>query len=166
MEGTQNGDAEGVNRDLLEQQICFRVYVASNLVTRLYRLHLDAMGLTYPQYLVMLILWETELQSVSQLGDRLYLDSGTLTPLLKRLEAAGLVVRRRDTIDERRVLIALTETGRALRERADAMLRALEGETCLLPGDLDVLGEQLDRYIWDLSAQLGTQGRVDAPPVD
>ena len=114
----------------------------------------------------MLILWETELQSVSQLGDRLYLDSGTLTPLLKRLEAAGLVVRRRDTIDERRVLIALTEIGRALRERADAMLRALEGETCLLPGDLDVLGEQLDRYIWDLSAQLGTQGRVDAPPVD
>ena len=94
MEGTQNGDAEGVNRVLLEQQICFRVYVASNLVTRLYRLHLDAMGLTYPQYLVMLILWETELQSVSQLGDRLYLDSGTLTPLLKRLEAAGLVVRR------------------------------------------------------------------------
>ena len=66
MEGTQNGDAEGVNRVLLEQQICFRVYVASNLVTRLYRLHLDAMGLTYPQYLVMLILWETELQSVSR----------------------------------------------------------------------------------------------------
>ncbi|MYL96402.1 MarR family transcriptional regulator [Novosphingobium sp. FGD1] len=156
MEATRNGDADGSSRLLLERQVCFRLYVASNLVTRLYRQHLDAMGLTYPQYLVMLILWEVEPQSVGQLGERLHLDSGTLTPLLKRMETAGLVQRRRDTADERRVLVALTETGRALRGRADAMLEALAQETCLSPGDFDELGQQLDQYISDLEEQLGT----------
>lgn len=145
---------------LLERQICFRLYAASNLVTRLYRPHLEAMGLTYPQYLVMLILWETEPRSVSQLGERLYLDSGTLTPLLKRLQAAGLVVRRRDTADERRVFIHLTEAGRALRKRADEMLRAMKEETCLSSADFDLLGAQLDRYIDGVSDQLNGRGRV------
>lgn len=147
MEGTQNGDAEGVNRVLLEQQICFRVYVASNLVTRLYRLHLDAMGLTYPQYLVMLILWETELQSVSQLGDRLYLDSGTLTPLLKRLEAAGLVARERDTRDERQLAVRLTERGAALRAEAEKVPAAVAARLGMGLDELAALRDDLTRVI-------------------
>lgn len=103
---------------LLDRQVCFPLYAATNLITRLYGPVLSAIGLTYPQYLVMLVLWEEEPQTVGALGARLYLDSGTLTPLLKRMEAAGLVTRQRDPQDERRVLIALTPKGRALREDA------------------------------------------------
>lgn len=102
----------------LEWQLCFPLYAASNLLTRLYRPALDDLGLTYPQYLVMLVLWETDRQSVGQIGRRLYLDSGTLTPLLKRMETNGLVARRRDADDERRVLITLTKAGDALRTAA------------------------------------------------
>jgi MarR family transcriptional regulator, organic hydroperoxide resistance regulator len=103
---------------LLDRQVCFPLYAATNLLGRLYRPVLEELGLTYPQYLVMLVLWEHEPQTVGALGERLYLDSGTLTPLLKRMEAAALVVRQRDKQDERRVLITLTEQGRALRARA------------------------------------------------
>ncbi|MDQ0313955.1 MarR family winged helix-turn-helix transcriptional regulator [Amorphus orientalis] len=102
----------------LDRQVCFPLYAATNLITRLYRPVLAKLGLTYPQYLVMLVLWEAAPQSVGGLGEKLYLDSGTLTPLLKRLEQAGLVSRRRDPEDERRVLVDLTEKGAAL--RADA----------------------------------------------
>lgn len=102
----------------LDQQLCFPLYAASNLITRLYRPLLAEIGLTYPQYLVMLVLWESAPQSVGALGERLHLDSGTLTPLLKRMEAAGLVDRKRDSGDERRVLIALTPKGADLREAA------------------------------------------------
>lgn len=103
----------------LDQQLCFPLYAASNLMTRLYRPLLDELGLTYPQYLVMLVLWEASPSTVSALGERLRLDSGTLTPLLKRLEAAGLVRRTRDAADERRVLVSLTDNGRALRDQAE-----------------------------------------------
>jgi DNA-binding MarR family transcriptional regulator len=102
----------------LDRQMCFPLYAASNLLTRLYRPILAELGLTYPQYLVMLLLWEGAPRSVSALGEKLYLDSGTLTPLLKRMEAAGLVTRRRDPEDERRVLIDLTSKGDALRAEA------------------------------------------------
>ena len=102
----------------LDRQLCFPLYAASNLMTRLYRPVLAQLGLTYPQYLAMLVLWEADPVSVGDLGGRLHLDSGTLTPLLKRLEASGLVTRKRDTQDERRVLIGLTTEGRALREKA------------------------------------------------
>lgn len=103
---------------LLDNQLCFALYSASLAMTRLYKPLLDALGLTYPQYLALLVLWERDGVTVSDLGDRLSLDSGTLTPLLKRLEAAGLVSRLRDAADERRVLIRLTAEGRALRARA------------------------------------------------
>ena len=103
---------------LLDRQICFPLYAATNLIGRLYRPVLDQLDLTYPQYLVMLVLWEREPQTVGALGARLYLDSGTLTPLLKRMQVAGLVDRRRDAQDERRVLISLTDKGRALRALA------------------------------------------------
>jgi len=103
----------------LDNQLCFALYGAANRMTRLYRPMLDAMGLTYPQYLAMLVLWEKSPQTVGALGDALDLDSSTLTPLLKRLEAGGLVERRRDPEDERRVIVALTDKGRALRDQAE-----------------------------------------------
>ena len=92
----------------LDNQVCFSLYSASLAMTKLYKPLLDPLGLTYPQYLVMLVLWETDDVSVSTLGERLSLDSGTLTPLLKRLEAAGLVKRARSAEDERRVQVSLT----------------------------------------------------------
>lgn len=103
----------------LDNQLCFALYRASHSVVRAYKTELDQLGLTYPQYLVMLALWQTdEPQGVGQLGDLLGLDSGTLTPVLRRLEQRGLVVRRRDEHDERRRLIGLTDDGRDLRALA------------------------------------------------
>ncbi|HYP83524.1 MarR family transcriptional regulator [Variovorax sp.] len=102
----------------LDNQLCFAVYSASLAMTRLYKPLLEPLGLTYPQYLVMLVLWEQDGLMVSELGHRLSLDSGTLTPLLKRLEASGFVDRRRDASDERRVHIHLSPAGRRLKSRA------------------------------------------------
>jgi len=102
----------------LDNQLCFAVYSASLAMTRLYKPLLEKLGLTYPQYLVLLVLWERDGLTVSELGERLSLDSGTLTPLLKRLEAGGLVARIRDTADGRRVHVSLTAAGRRLKARA------------------------------------------------
>jgi MarR family transcriptional regulator, organic hydroperoxide resistance regulator len=112
----------------LDVQLCFPLYAATRAVTRAYTDLLDESGLTYPQYLTMLALWEApEPLTVGDLGKRLRLDSGTLTPLLKRLEAAGHVVRRRDTGDERRVLLEVTPQGRRLRDQvAEVPLRLAE----------------------------------------
>jgi DNA-binding MarR family transcriptional regulator len=103
---------------LLDNQLCFALYSASLAMTKLYKPLLDELGLTYPQYLVMLVLWEGDRLMVSELGQRLCLDSGTLTPLLKRMESTGLVSRMRDAEDERRVRIQLTAAGRKLKARA------------------------------------------------
>ena len=105
----------------LDNQVCFALYSASLAMTKLYKPLLDQIGLTYPQYLVMLVLWEQDGVTVSELGERLFLDSGTLTPLLKRLEAQGQIARLRDVQDERRVRITLTSQGRALRDQAEAI---------------------------------------------
>lgn len=102
----------------LDDQVCFALYAASRAVTSLYRPLLDALGLTYPQYLVMLVLWEQGSSQVKDLGAALSLDSGTLSPLLKRLEKLGFVRRERRTDDERSVSITLTDEGAALREKA------------------------------------------------
>ncbi|ACL59630.1 MarR family winged helix-turn-helix transcriptional regulator [Methylobacterium nodulans] len=102
----------------LASQICFAVYSAAHAFNRIYKPLLDSLGLTYPQYLVLLVLWEEDGQTMKAIGQRLYLDSGTLTPLMKRLEIAGLVRRARDESDERLMRITLTETGRALRHKA------------------------------------------------
>ncbi|MBF0679774.1 MAG: MarR family transcriptional regulator [Devosia sp.] len=108
--------------------LCFAVYSAGHAFTRFYKPRLDALDLTYPQYLVLLVLWEKDDITVKGLGDRLFLDSGTITPLVKRLEARGLVVRRRDEDDERQVRITLTEAGRALEDKAMSIpLAAAEG---------------------------------------
>jgi DNA-binding MarR family transcriptional regulator len=102
----------------LDNQICFAVYSAAHAFNRVYKPLLDRLGLTYPQYLVMLVLWERDDVAVRDIGEKLFLDSGTLTPLLKRLEAAHLVKRTRSSQDERQVLIALTPQGHALKEKA------------------------------------------------
>ena len=99
----------------LDDQLCFALYAASRAVTARYRPMLDELGVTYPQYLVLMLLWEEDGQTVGQLGSRLALDSGTLSPLLKRLTAAGLVTRHRRADDERSVSVRLTDAGRALR---------------------------------------------------
>lgn len=102
----------------LDDQLCFALYAASRTMTARYRPLLDELGLTYPQYLVMLVLWEERRATVSRIGHRLRLESGTLSPLLKRLETAGLVYRERDTRDERSVVIGLTRAGQGLHRRA------------------------------------------------
>ena len=102
----------------LENQLCFPLYASAKEVVRLYKPFLDEIGLTYTQYIAMLALWERDGLSVKELGEQLYLDSGTLTPLLKKMESQGLVRRSRNARDERSVTITLSEQGKALRERA------------------------------------------------
>lgn len=134
----------------LDNQFCFALYSASLAMTKAYKPHLDNLGLTYPQYLAMLVLWQENDLLVKDIGARLFLDSGTLTPLLKRLETAGLLTRARDEKDERQVRIALTPEGRALRRRARDIprqvmrasgqsaqtLRLLRNQLALLRGNL------------------------------
>ena len=119
---------------LLDNQLCFALYSTSLAMTKLYKPMLEELGLTYPQYLAMLVLWERDGLMVSELGDRLSLDSGTLTPLLKRLETAGLVARIRAVQDERRVHITLTSAGRKLKARAQKIPGCiLNASQCSLP---------------------------------
>ena len=113
----------------LENQVCFPLYAFSREVTQLYKPLLDELGLTYPQYLVMLILWEEKEQTVNQIGEKLYLDSGTLTPLLKRMEQKGIINRKRSTADERVVVVSTTDLGAGMMDRAtcipDQLIAAL-----------------------------------------
>jgi MarR family transcriptional regulator, organic hydroperoxide resistance regulator len=128
---------------LLDNQLCFALYSTSLAMTKLYKPLLDELGLTYPQYLVMLVLWEEDGPMVSELGERLFLDSGTLTPLLKRLESAGLVARVRDTQDERRVHITLTAAGRKLKARAQKIPGCVRTASQCSLGELMQLKQQL-----------------------
>ena len=120
-------------RDLLrlDAELWFALYSASLAMTKVYKPLLDGLGLTYPQYLVMMALWEHDNRTVGELGEQLFLDSGTLTPLLKRMEASGWVGRERARDDERRVVVTLTPAGRALRERAMEVPRAIAGASAL-----------------------------------
>lgn len=127
----------------LDRQLCFALYGAAQRMTRLYRPLLDALGLTYPQYLAMLVLWETSPRTVGAMGDALDLDSSTLTPLLKRLEAGGLIDRRRDPKDERRVIVALTDKGLALRDRALSIPEQIFCQVGLPLDELITLREKL-----------------------
>jgi DNA-binding MarR family transcriptional regulator len=127
----------------LDNQLCFAVYSASLAMTKLYKPLLEKLKLTYPQYLVMLVLWERDGLMVSELGERLSLDSGTLTPLLKRLEANGLVARIRDVADERRVHVNLTAAGRRLKARAAGVPACLMAATQCSVEELVALTQQL-----------------------
>ncbi|HKU34044.1 MAG TPA: MarR family transcriptional regulator [Paenarthrobacter sp.] len=129
----------------LNRQVCFALYSASKAATAVYRPVLEGLGLTYPQYLVMLVLWEDEPRSVRELGAELGLDSGTLSPLLKRLESLGFVERRRSAEDERRVEVHLTEAGNALSEQAQAVPRRLADAAGLSADELAQLHDTLGR---------------------
>lgn len=129
----------------LDNQLCFAVYSASLAMTKLYKPLLDKIGLTYPQYLVMLVLWERDRLMVSELGEKLSLDSGTLTPLLKRLEVNGMVARIRDVEDERRVRISLTAAGRKLKVRAASVPACLLAASQCSIDDLVSLTQQVQQ---------------------
>ena len=127
----------------LDDQLCFALYAASRAVTGVYQPQLEALGLTYPQYLVLLVLWEHDGARVSGIGERLHLDSATLTPLLKRLEARGLVERRRSQVDERVVEIFLTARGKRLKTRAASVPKRLAQQARLPLAELQRLRDSL-----------------------
>lgn len=129
----------------LDQQLCFALYSTSLAMTKLYKPLLAPLGLTYPQYLALLVLWERDGLGVGELGERLFLDSGTLTPLLKRMEAAGWIKRERDSADERRVVVKLTTEGRALRQKAKSVpLRLGQAMQCDV-NDINSLTQRLQQ---------------------
>ena len=130
----------------LNNQLCFALYSTSLAMTKMYKPMLDAIGLTYPQYLVMLVLWEEDGLTVSEIGERLFLDSGTLTPLLKRVEAAGLLARQRDTEDERRVRVKLTAAGNSLRAKATDIPLCVQDITGCPLLELISLGENIKTF--------------------
>jgi DNA-binding MarR family transcriptional regulator len=139
----------------LDNQICFAVYSAAHAFNRVYKPLLDRLSLTYPQYLVMLALWERDGVAVKDIGERLYLDSGTLTPLLKRLEAAGLVKRTRSSADERQVLIDLTPQGHALKEKARAVPQSILDASDCSVAELVALKSEIVSLRDRLNAALG-----------
>jgi MarR family transcriptional regulator, organic hydroperoxide resistance regulator len=140
---------------LLGNQLCFAIYSTAHAFNRVYKPLLKRLGLTYPQYLVMLVLWERDGLPVKDIGERLFLDSGTLTPLLKRLEAAEIIKRTRSTEDERQVLIALTSRGQALRERARAVPQAILAASACSLTELSAMKNELVALRDRLNAALG-----------
>jgi DNA-binding MarR family transcriptional regulator len=154
MEANDIPTREGRRTPTLDDQLCFALYSTGLAMNKVYRKVLRRLDLTYPQYLVMLVLWEQDEQTVSEIGARLFLDSATLTPLLKRLEAAGLVSRTRSPADERQVVIALSPAGRALEGEASAIYDDVLCATGCAPDELAVLKRQLDT----LRGKLGDRG--------
>lgn len=140
----------GATRLRLDNQLCFALYSSSLAMTRIYTRLLAPLGLTYPQYLVLLVLWEHDGRGVGELGERLFLDSGTLTPLLKRMESTGLLRRARAVDDERRVNVHLTDAGSALRHEARSVLRDLAAAVSC--SEAVIAG--LTRQLKDLRSQL------------
>lgn len=140
---------------LLGNQICFAVYSTAHAFNRVYKPLLDRLGLTYPQYLVMMVLWERDGVPLKDIGEKLFLDSGTLTPLLKRMEAANLIKRTRSTEDERQVLIALTPQGHALREKARSVPEGILANSACSVGELFEMKNELLALRDKLNAALG-----------
>ncbi|WP_104668539.1 MarR family winged helix-turn-helix transcriptional regulator [Ensifer adhaerens] len=138
-------DTDNIDDDklALDSFLCFAVYSANHAFTRIYKPLLESLDLTYPQYLVMVLLWEKDDQTVGGLGERLFLESSTLTPLLKRLEAAGYIARVRDKADERQVRVQLTDMGKALRRKAISVPRDLTEATKLGSEDLERLRAEI-----------------------
>ncbi|CAO4180911.1 MarR family winged helix-turn-helix transcriptional regulator [Methylorubrum aminovorans] len=136
---------------LLDNQLCYALYAAAHRMTKSYRPMLERMGLTYPQYLVLLVLWETDGITVSEIGRRLRLDSGTLTPVLKRLETSGLLNRSRRQSDEREVEIALTDQGRAMRSEAVAVRQSVMCQLNMSEPEIQAMRADLNALIENLS---------------
>ena len=145
----------------LSDQLCFATYAAAHAFTRVYKPLLDPLGLTYPQYLVMLVLWEQENLTVKEIGERLYLDSGTLTPLLKRLQSAGLVERTRDAKDERQVRITLTAKGRELHGPVKQAWDQVVCAVGLPQTELEALKAQIHTLRKTLNASVDERDAVD-----
>lgn len=143
----------------LDEQLCFALYAASRAMTGVYRPGLDRVGLTYPQYLVMIVLWEHRSISVSELSDRLQLSTGTLSPLLKRLETAELLTRRRRADDERLVQLTVTPAGMALLEKTDAMRAGMPEAMGLTPPEIVELRDRLT----NLTDQLRAAAAAESP---
>lgn len=127
----------------LDNQLCFAIYGAAHAFNRAYKPLLEPLGLTYPQYLVMMVLWEEDAQAVKAIGERLGLDSGTLSPLLKRLQQTGYVARARSPDDERQVIISLTETGAALQQKAVDVMQSIGIATGCSIEEIDSMRERL-----------------------
>ncbi|MGE7603515.1 MarR family winged helix-turn-helix transcriptional regulator [Peribacillus sp. NPDC097675] len=136
----------------LENHLCFSLYACSRAILRLYRPYLDELQLTYPQYLVLVTLWEKPQRTIKDLGKVLNLDTGTLTPLLKRMEAAGLIERNRDTIDERIVNIRITQAGKALQKKASCVPQSLFDATGISKQELNEINETILRLLHQLNA--------------
>jgi DNA-binding MarR family transcriptional regulator len=147
----------------LDEQLCFSLYAASRALISCYRPQLDALGITYPQYLVMLVLWEREEATVTAIGTALQLETGTLSPLLKRLEAAGFVSRRRQEIDERSVLVTLTPAGRALRQEVPDIQRRVGEATGMSNAEIAELRSTLHLLTGRLRAAAAQATGVDTP---
>lgn len=139
----------------LDNQVCYAIYSAGMAIQRLYKPWLDQLGLTYPQYLVLNVLWQEDEQTVGHIGDKLALESSTLTPLLKRLESAGLLRRTRNPDNERQVVVGLTDEGRALRSRAGCLGDALLDTSGHSADRLGVLNQQIRQVRDDIYAKLG-----------
>jgi len=144
--------ADRVRASVLDEQLCFALYTASRAMTSCYRPMLDAMGLTYPQFLVLLVLWERGDSSVTGIGTALQLETGTLSPLLKRLETAGFITRTRQAEDERSVVVGLTDAGRALEERAATVQREVNDATGMTDDEIVALRATLRRLAGNLRA--------------
>jgi DNA-binding MarR family transcriptional regulator len=136
----------------LERQLCFAVYSTAHAFTRAYKPILDKVGLTYPQYLVMLVLWEKAALPVKSIGEQLDLDSGTLSPLLKRLEQSGLITRTRDPKDERQVIVSLTPDGDRMRAEVDAIMTAIGQSIGCTLEDMGKIREMLQGLRTNLTA--------------
>ena len=135
----------------LDNQLCFAIYACTRKMTKLYKPYLDELGLTYTQYISLLVLWEEDKITVTELGNKLYLDSGTLTPLLKKLETMGFLERTRDKTDERNVLINLTDNGRTLKEKAYEIPSKVFSHTGLSLVDATSLREELKKMLNNLN---------------
>lgn len=136
----------------LENQICFPMYVASRMITRAYQPMLDEMGITYPQYLVLMALWEQDEQTVNEIGQKLYLNTNTITPLLKRMEKIDIIARTRSKADERKVMITLTNKGQALKEKAYCIPEQILGKTGLSAHGIGDLRSQIYALIRQMEA--------------
>lgn len=147
----------------LDEQVCFALYGASMAVGRLYKPLLDELGITYPQYLALSTLWEEDGRSIGTIAERLSLEPSTVTPLIKRLEVAGLVRRERNPADERQVFVRLTEAGRALRERSRCLGEALVAASTMTPDRLVHLGSEVRALRNAITRQIGDRGE-SAPP--
>jgi len=142
---------------MLGDQLCFAVYSTAHAFNRFYKPLLERLGLTYPQYLVMLVLWERDGIPVKDIGERLFLDSGTLTPLLKRMEGMGLVKRTRSTEDERQVLVALTAQGRELKEKARTLPQSILAAAQCSLSEVSAMRDEIVKLRDRLNAVIGDQ---------